>query len=155
VEYGGGYVSSIAGVAECDYGENSGWCYELNGDTGILESAATFELGADDELIWYYTYDYTEDSDWDVGNSTSTATGTQPPALGYDDVNEEDWFYEAVSWVTGQGLFKGISETEFLPGGEMTRGMLATVLWRFAGETRGPETRCFPRCWTVRGMPGR
>ncbi len=135
VEYDDGYVSSIAGVAEFDYGTNSGWCYQVNGDQDILESADVYELGADDELVWYYTYDYAEDSDWDDGSTSSAVTGTQTPDLGYGDVEEQDWFYEAVNWAVEQGLYKGVSETEFLPDGEMTRGMLATVLWRFAGES--------------------
>lgn len=48
----------------------------------------------------------------------------------FTDVHEKDWFYKAVDYVTQEGLFGGISETEFGPGISMTRGMFVTVLGR-------------------------
>ncbi len=46
----------------------------------------------------------------------------------FADVSEDNWFYDAVAFVTGRGLFSGTSETEFSPNAAMTRGMLAKVL---------------------------
>ena len=52
----------------------------------------------------------------------------------FTDVKETNWFYGAVAYVSMNGLFKGTSATTFSPKVEMTRGMLATVLYRMAGE---------------------
>lgn len=52
----------------------------------------------------------------------------------FTDVKETNWFYGAVAYVSMNGLFKGTSATTFSPKAEMTRGMLATVLYRMAGE---------------------
>lgn len=41
---------------------------------------------------------------------------------------------DAVAYVSSRELFKGVSSDEFGPSGSMTRGMLATVLYRYAGE---------------------
>jgi hypothetical protein len=69
----GAYVKSIAGVAEFDYGPNSGWLYKVNGIETIKESAAAYKLNAGDELEWFYTRDYTKESG-------SSAWSTAPAA---------------------------------------------------------------------------
>lgn len=48
----------------------------------------------------------------------------------FKDVKRGDWYYEAVDFVTSQGLFAGTSTTTFGPHTPMTRGMLVTVLGR-------------------------
>lgn len=52
----------------------------------------------------------------------------------FSDVEEGDWYYDAVRHVTEKGLFNGVTATTFDPNGEMTRAMLVTVLWRSEGE---------------------
>ena len=51
----------------------------------------------------------------------------------FDDINKDDWYYDAVQYVVDEGLFNGISEHEFGPNMNMTRGMLVTVLYRLSG----------------------
>ena len=51
----------------------------------------------------------------------------------FSDVSAGKWYYDAVSFVVSQGLFKGTSATTFTPNGTMTRGMFITVLGRYAG----------------------
>lgn len=51
----------------------------------------------------------------------------------YLDVNPMDWFWEAVVFCREKGLMNGVSEKEFAPRDTMTRGMLATVLYRMEG----------------------
>lgn len=55
------------------------------------------------------------------------------PGVGFDDVNSNDWFSDAVNYVVGQGYFKGISDTSFGPHDSMNRAMFVTVLGRMAG----------------------
>jgi hypothetical protein len=83
----GEYVKSIGGVAEFDYGANSGWLYKVNGIETIKESAATYKLNAGDELEWFYTRDYTQEagsSAWSsapaAGEDASAAVSLQPKA---------------------------------------------------------------------------
>lgn len=59
------------------------------------------------------------------------------PTLLFTDVNESAWYRDAVAYVTSAGLFQGASQTAFLPGGVMTRSMLATVLHRADGTPDG------------------
>lgn len=54
--------------------------------------------------------------------------------LPFTDVDEEDWFYDAVAYVYRNGLFDGTSATTFSPETLMTRAMLVTILYRMEGE---------------------
>lgn len=51
----------------------------------------------------------------------------------FADVPEEQWYYEGVREAVLLGLFNGTSPHHFGPDGQMTRAMLVTVLWRYAG----------------------
>ena len=51
----------------------------------------------------------------------------------FDDVSENDWFYNDVKYVHQNGLFAGTSAKTFSPQMPMTRGMVVTVLGRLAG----------------------
>lgn len=46
------------------------------------------------------------------------------------DVNEKNWFYEAVRYVNENGLMNGTDKTTFGPDIEVTRAMFVTVLFR-------------------------
>lgn len=59
----------------------------------------------------------------------------------FEDVEVNDWFYNAVYYVKAMGLFKGTSENKFSPQGIMTRGMFITVLQRFAHDSAFESTK--------------
>ena len=58
--------------------------------------------------------------------------------LPFDDVDVDDWFYDAVEYAYENDLMNGVSSDEFDPNGTLTRGMMVTVLYRLEGE---PESR--------------
>lgn len=47
---------------------------------------------------------------------------------------QEHWAADAIDFVVNEGLFTGSSNTMFSPDAPMNRAMLATVLWRLAGQ---------------------
>lgn len=53
----------------------------------------------------------------------------------FTDVSPSHWFYSNVKAVVENGMFNGMSATEFGPDYHMTRGMFVTVLGRYAGES--------------------
>ena len=61
-------------------------------------------------------------------NETPLAPGV------FTDVPAGHWASEAVTFVTGRGIFTGTSATTFSPDMVMSRAMLATVLWRMEGQ---------------------
>ena len=52
----------------------------------------------------------------------------------FTDVSEKDWFYNDAMFVYKNGLMLGTSKTLFSPHGTVTRGMMATILWRMEGS---------------------
>ncbi|SHI19326.1 S-layer homology domain-containing protein [Sporobacter termitidis DSM 10068] len=64
-----------------------------------------------------------------------TTTGSViASSLPFLDVGSGDWYFSAVSYVTGKSLFTGTSQITFSPETSMTRGMFVTVLHRLAGK---------------------
>lgn len=66
--------------------------------------------------------------------------GTVTEALPFTDVKAGDWYYSAVSFAYEKGYFSGVGEGLFAPNTAMSRGMLATVLYRLSGETYSGKT---------------
>ena len=70
-----------------------------------------------------------------------------PEKTGFDDVNDSDWYSEAVDYAAEKGLMSGVGNNLFAPKADTTRGMLMTVLARYAGQdTTGGSV------WYEKGM---
>ena len=58
--------------------------------------------------------------------------GGEPAA--FTDVDENAWYAKAAAYAQANGLMDGTGEGKFDPTGTLTRAMMVTVLYRFAGE---------------------
>ena len=68
-------------------------------------------------------------------NGGQPGSDRQNGVSGFQDVGQNDWFADAVKYVSENKLMNGTSTTSFSPNGNMSRAMLATVLYRMSGET--------------------
>lgn len=50
----------------------------------------------------------------------------------FEDVEEDQWYSEAIAWANALGIVEGHSETCFDPNGEVTREQIAVILHRYA-----------------------
>jgi len=66
--------------------------------------------------------------------NTRNAAPPVPGSTPFTDVRPSDWFYDAVRYVFTQDIMRGTSETAFSPNDTLTRAMVATILYRMAGE---------------------
>lgn len=73
--------------------------------------------------------------------------GSQATVGSFKDVPQNSWFANAVQYVTSNSLMNGTSTTAFSPNATMSRGMLMTVLARYAGELTEGGT-----VWYEKGM---
>lgn len=73
--------------------------------------------------------------------------GSQATVGGFKDVAQNSWYAGAVQYVTSNSLMNGTSTTAFSPSANMSRGMLMTVLARYAGESTEGGT-----VWYEKGM---
>ncbi len=62
-----------------------------------------------------------------------TVSFEEHSASQFTDTRTDDWYYEAVEFVTDRGYFVGVSETLFAPNQKMTRAMFVAVLARLHG----------------------
>lgn len=77
----------------------------------------------------------------------SNQNGSQATVGSFKDVPQNSWFASAVQYVTSNSLMNGTSTTAFSPSATMSRGMLMTVLARYAGESTEGGT-----VWYEKGM---
>ena len=87
------------------------------------------------------------DSKVTITPTFSKIEDTKPSKNGFNDVASSAWYADAVKYVTDKGLMNGTGDNQFSPNASTTRGMLMTVLARYAGEdTTGGVT------WYEKGM---
>lgn len=77
----------------------------------------------------------------------SNQNGGQATVGSFKDVPQNSWFASAVQYVTSNSLMNVTSTTAFSPSATMSRGMLMTVLARYAGESTEGGT-----VWYEKGM---
>lgn len=78
---------------------------------------------------------------------TFVPEATKPAETRFVDVADNAWYAEAVHYVADKGMMNGIGENKFAPNATTTRGMLMTVLARYAGQdTSGSNP------WYQKGM---
>ncbi len=60
-----------------------------------------------------------------------------PGPGGFYDVEPGTWYATAVAWLAGQGITTGTAPGTYGPDEPVTRGQMATFLWRYAGRPSG------------------
>lgn len=75
------------------------------------------------------------------GKVTVSAVFVRGEGLGFTDVAPGAWYYDAVAYVSENGLMNGVDTGIFDPDGSLTRAMVWTILARIEGaDTAGGET---------------
>ncbi len=64
-------------------------------------------------------------------------------ALSFDDVNEGEWYTEAIRWAASEKIVLGITDTEFGLNNEITREQMVTILYRYNKATAVDSTASF------------
>lgn len=119
----GSYVQAITRpdgtrVAEFSKGQNSGWLFRVNDDFPDV-AMDEYQLQDGDVIEVLFTADYLQEPGM---------------LLPFTDVSWDHWAYSAIKRVYTRGLMVGVSDTSFAPGQTLSRAMLASILYRLAGE---------------------
>lgn len=119
-----------------------------------LYDSGAGELSIEGESIYIASFDFSQQgASFDAvytndnsGEGEDSGNGSQDKAKDKDqeypveyinpfkDVMETDWYYEAIKFVVENGLMIGTETNMFGPGMPVSRGMLATVLYRMEGK---------------------
>ena len=104
----GNYIASIGGLGEFDKGPNSGWLYSVNGVTPPTTAANEYILTGGENIVWYYTKDYTKEpgvftpenkSDVTTSGASGSATTTAPTDVKVSEKTNADGTKETVAAV--------------------------------------------------------
>ena len=71
-------------------------------------------------------------------------TAAKVEGLPFTDVTSGDWFYDAVAYVYDKGMMEGTTDTTFAPTMNLTRSMLAQVLYNLEERPEAPGAAGFP-----------
>lgn len=64
------------------------------------------------------------------------------PSKAFTDLNlnaddtTKPWYHEGVDYMVANGIMNGMTDTTFVPNGNLTRGQLVTMLYRIEGEPK-------------------
>lgn len=96
--------------------------------TGIKSGTATITVKAKDGTEVKATYQIT----------------VTPYKLPFTDVATNAWYYNSVMFVYREGIIQGANEKQFKPSNNLTRGQLATILWRMENSPKVTYKNPFP-----------
>ena len=71
-------------------------------------------------------------------------TAAKVEGLPFTDVTSGDWFYDAVAYVYDKGMMEGTTDTTFAPAMNLTRSMIAQVLYNLEERPEAPGAAGFP-----------
>ena len=121
-----------------------GWFDKLVGGTRYTADTLAPAYG---DITLYAHWQQTDGTEpIDPTDPTEPTNPTEPPEPNesiFTDVAPDAWYYQSVLRAVQAGLFGGVSATEFAPEESMTRAMLVTVLWRYAGEPKASKASPF------------
>ncbi len=86
------------------------------------------------------------DNDDDSGNQSGDEPSDEDNLAWenpFDDVKQDDWYYDDVCYAVENALFNGTTNKTFDPNGIITRAMLVTVLYRAEGNPEVTGTVTF------------
>ncbi|MCI7181149.1 MAG: S-layer homology domain-containing protein [Schaedlerella sp.] len=126
----------------------------------VKDGEKTLEKGTD------YTVSYDDNTEVGTGTVTVEGTGnytgtvsktftikeapadqpivTPPTENPFDDVSDQDWFYDNVMDVYEKNLMTGKSTTRFAPSEELVRAQFAVILYRMEGSPEVTYSGIFP-----------
>ena len=133
--------------------EGSAALSSINAEGTVVNISSGAEAAQGTELALYQRYFCAENTTAQITVATASVgqvdgyyltDGKTPKApLPFIDIPEGIWYYAAVEFVYGEGLYSGTSANTFSPDVSMTRGMFVTVLHRLDGLSATGEGGMF------------
>ena len=122
---------------------------DSNGYDGTLFQYGVVTYDAETKNFPYFRYTGNDPRENLVSNASSggsssgggSSTPVDPP---YNDVTENDWFFDDIKDAKNDGLLDGIAGDLFDPYSDTTRGTFVTVLWNKEGKPQSAEGKYFP-----------
>jgi len=79
----------------------------------------------------------------ELASALAALTGESAWENPFTDVAPDAWFFDYVQFAAQNGLIQGVAADRFAPQTTLSRGMIVTILWRFAGEPDADNGEAF------------
>lgn len=99
-------------------------------DPAVIDSLNLKEEGNIIAVELYQCSSYSDDIYFDL---TSLTVRRDIKELKFTDVKSSHWFYPAVSYCVNKGYVAGMTDTTFVPSGNLTRAQFLTILAKLDG----------------------
>ena len=116
--------------ADAWYAKAVDWAIERGITRGL--NAGTFGPRRTCTRARIVTFLYRLDGQHPAGNPTD-----------FSDVPADAWYADAVGWAESAGIVSGVGKGRFAPNALCTRGQVAAMLWRCAGQPQSGGTNPF------------
>ena len=128
-------------------------CYEKNGLVFTYGSVGTIKAISEGEteiyckvtskdkkeevikVITVKVFENKEEQEANEPNAEEDKENKEEWVNPFWDVNEKNWFYNAVKFVNQNGIILGYNKTTFAPNDKLTRAMIVTILYRMENPT--------------------
>lgn len=123
------------------YVANDGTTEEM--DTRCSGSYITFTTGHFSKYLIVYKDSEAVDEPADQPDSATCDGGANCPANKFTDVNTDLWYHNAIDFVLTNGLMSGVGDSTFAPNANLSRAMLAQILYNQEGKPAVTNTSVF------------
>ena len=105
-----------------------------------------------------FEYHHSGCEDWEIGDGASATmndngteyvmddyiesvrySGWSLNKIKYQDINKNDWYYDAVLWASEKGIMSGYTENTFAPNDNLSRAQAAAIIYRLMDS---PNVSC-------------
>ncbi len=119
-------------TSTCSYkGAYSFWQYSDNGRVNGIEGPVDMD------------YLVVDDYPADAGTPGGDNAGKDEEDMPFFDIVPDDWFYQAVKYVSSAGIMKGMTSDRFGYGDILSRAQFVTILHRMQGEPKMEYSKVF------------
>ena len=86
------------------------------------------------------------------GLEVAAFDGAGEAGTGFDDVEDGQWYTEAIEWAAAAGIVEGKSEDSYGVTDPITREQLVLMLWRMSGKPAAAAVETGASDWAAEAM---
>ena len=135
-----GYKITVVVVGKGEASASAGWADAGSVISVISKADAGYTLGSITVETESGRSVAMKDGKFTMPNDSVVVTVTfEKKGEPFYDVRPGDWFYDAVTWASKNGIVLGVTEDTYRPNDPVTREQLAAILFRYA-DYKGYDT---------------
>ena len=133
-DFNGGSVTIYIPYEIPEGNNHAGYTVWFVAEDGTLEKQNATYDGTNHRFVVSHFSDYVLTYDETVGAYSNCPKDETCPIEKFTDTKNDAWWHDGIHYCLDNRLMVGVSATNFDPTGDITRGMIVTMLWRLEGK---------------------